>query len=135
MSFNLYAAFEKKLEDGAKEFPIGEDAFITLMPAGGDKARRAFEQMMEPYAIRLNNGLKLTPEENKALNVRFYAETIVKGWRGLFDAGGKEIVYSSDACKQLLADPKLEPFFAMLIRISSDDASFEAAKTESDVGN
>ena len=43
---NLYEAFEKTLVDEGKTFPLSAEASITLLPVGGDKARRKFEQMM-----------------------------------------------------------------------------------------
>ena len=132
---NIYEAFETNLEDTAKTFPLSDTTSVTLMPIAGEKARRAFERMMEPYSVRLNSGGKLTEEENKKLNVRFYAENIIKGWTGLLDREEKEIEYSVDNCKALLSDEKLQPFFAMLIKMASNDASFEAEKFESDVGN
>jgi len=132
---NLYEAFESNLDDTAKEFPLSDTASITLMPIAGDKSRRAFERMMEPYSVRLNAGGKLTDEENKALNVRFYAENIVKGWKGIKDREGKEIKFSPEAATALFSDEKLAGFFALIIRMASNDASFEAKKAEADEGN
>lgn len=133
---DIYEAFERNLEDTPKEFPLSDTASITLLPMGGEKARRAFERMMEPYSPRLNAGGKLTEEENKALNVRFYAEHIVKGWTGIKDRGGKQdIEFSVDNAKALFSDKKLEGFFALIIRMASNDAAFEAAKAEADEGN
>jgi hypothetical protein len=132
---DLYEAFERNLVDEPKEFPLSDTAYITLLPVGGDKARRAFERMMEPYSPRLNAGGKLTEEENKALNIKFYAEYVIKGWRGLKDREKKDIKYSVEAAKTLLADEKLQGFFALIIRMASNDAAFEAARAEEDEGN
>lgn len=132
---NIYEAFESNLDDTAKEFPLSDTCFITLLPVGGDKARRAFEKMMEPYSVRLNAGGKLTETENKDLNVRFYAEHVVKNWRGMADAKGKEIPFSVENAKNLFSDAKLQGFFALIIRMAANDAAFEAAKAEADEGN
>jgi hypothetical protein len=132
---NIYEAFENTLEDTPKEFPLSDTASITLLPISGEKSRRAFERMMEPYSVRLNAGGKLTEEENKNLNVRFYAENIVKGWKGIKDRDGNDIEFSVEAAKALFADEKLTGFFALIIRMASNDASFEAKKAESDAGN
>lgn len=132
---NIYEAFERDLTEDAKEFPLSDTAYITLLPVGGEKARRAFERMMEPYSPRLNAGGKLTDTENKDLNVRFYAEHIVKGWRGFKDRDNKEIKFSKEAATALFSDKKLEQFFALVIRMASNDAAFEAARTEEDEGN
>ena len=35
----------------------------------------------------------------------------------------------------LFSDEKLTSFFALIIRMASNDAAFEAAKAESDAGN
>lgn len=132
---NIYEAFETNLEDTAKTFPLSDTASITLLPVAGEKSRRAFERMMEPYSVRLNAGGKLTDQENKDLNVRFYAENIVKGWKGILDRDGKEIEFSVENAKMLFSDEKLTSFFALIIRMASNDAAFEAAKAESDAGN
>lgn len=132
---NIFEAFETNLDDTPKEFPLSDTASITLAPIGGEKARRAFERMMEPYSVRLNAGGKLTDEENKKLNVRFYAENIIKGWKGIKDRDNNEIEFSKEAATELLSDPKLSGFFALIIRMASNDDAFEAAKTASDEGN
>jgi len=132
---NLYEAFETNLDDTAKEFPLSDTASITLLPVAGEKSRRAFERMMEPYSVRLNAGGKLTDEENKTLNVRFYAENIVKGWKGIKDRENNEIEFSVENAKALFSDEKLAGFFALIIRMATNDASFEAAKAEADAGN
>jgi hypothetical protein len=132
---NLYEAFETNLDDTAKEFPLSEDASVTLLPIAGDKARRAFERMMEPYGPRLNAGGKLTDEENKALNVRFYAENIIKGWKGIKGRDGEEIPFNAENARNLLSDEKLTSFFALLIRMASNDAAFEQKAAEADEGN
>lgn len=132
---NLYEAFERNLVDEPKEFPLSDKTFITMLPVGGDKARRAFERMMEPYSPRLNAGGKLTEQENKDLNVRFYAEHIVTGWRGLNDREDKPIKWTKETAAALFADEKLASFFALIIRMASNDAAFEAARAEEDEGN
>lgn len=132
---NIYEAFENNLEDSAKTFPLSDTASITLLPIAGEKSRRAFERMMEPYSVRLNAGGKLTEQENKDLNVRFYAENIVKGWKGILDRDGNEIEFSVDNAKKLFSDEKLTGFFALIIRMASNDAAFEAKKAENDAGN
>lgn len=132
---NLYEAFESNLDDTPKEFPLSEDASVTLLPIAGDKARRAFERMMEPYGPRLNAGGKLTDEENKSLNVRFYSEHIIKGWKGIKGRDGEEIAFTPDNAKNLLSDEKLTSFFALLIRMASNDAAFNAKAAEADEGN
>jgi hypothetical protein len=132
---NLYEAFERNLVDEGKEFPLSDTANITLLPVGGDKARRAFERMMEPYSPRLNAGGKLTEEENKSLNVRFYSEVIIKGWTGIQGRDGENIPFTADNAKKLLSDEKLAGFFALIIRMASNDAAFEAARAEEDEGN
>lgn len=132
---NLYEAFERNLVDEGKEFPLSDTAYITLLPVGGDKARRAFDRMMEPYSPRLNAGGKLTDDENKKLNIQFYANHIVLSWRGLKGKDGAEIPYSKEAAAALFADEKLAGFFALIIRMAANDAAFEAERAEEDAGN
>lgn len=132
---NLYETFENNLIDEPKTFPLSEDAEITLAPIGGDKARRFFERMMEPYSARLSAGGSLTDEENKKLNIRFYAEYVVKGWKGIKDKDGAEIKFSPDTAKTLFADEKLAGFFALIVRMSQNEAAFKAEANEADEKN
>lgn len=132
---NIYEAFERNLIDEGKEFPLSDTCYITLLPVGGDKARRAFERLMEPYSPRINAGGKLTEDENKRLTVDFYVNTVILGWRGMQDRDKNDIPYSKENARMLLSDKKLESFFGLLIRMASNDAAFEAARTEEDAGN
>lgn len=132
---NIYEAFERNLVDEGKEFPLSDTAYITLLPVGGEKARRAFERLMEPYSPRLNAGGKLTDEENKRLTVDFYTNTVILGWRGMKDRENKDIPFNKENVRALLTDKKLESFFALIIRMASNDAAFEAAREEEDAGN
>lgn len=132
---NIFEAFERNLIDEPKTFPLSETASITMLPTGGDKARRAFERMMEPYGPRLNAGGKLTDEENKKLNVRFYAEYIVKGWTGIKGRDKEDIPFSVENAKKLFEDEKLAGFFALIIRMSQNDEAFQSAASETDEGN
>lgn len=132
---NIFDAFENDLVDEAKTFPLSETASIKLMPTGGDKAKRAFEKLMEPYSVRLNSGGKLTKDENTQLNARYFANHIIKGWEGITDRDGKAIKFSPKAAEELLSDPKLERFFLLIIKIASDDESFAAVREEDDAGN
>lgn len=133
---NIYEQFASTgLLDEPKTFPLSETAEITMLPTGGDKARRAFEKMMEPYGPRLNAGGKLTEQENKDLNVRFYSEYIVKGWKGIKGKDNEDIEFSAANAKQLFSDEKLAGFFALIIRMSQNDEGFKAASEATDEGN
>lgn len=130
---NIFETFAREVSQDAKNFPLGDDASIDLLPMGSDLAKRKFEQLMEPYQARLKAGVELTEEESKKLNQRFFSEVIVKGWHGIKDADGKEIKFSAEACGKLLE--ALPRFFNLVVRLASDESAFEVKKTEEDVGN
>lgn len=132
---NIYETFASNLIDEPKTFPLSESSDITLNPIGGDKARRFFERLMEPYSPRLNAGGVLTDEENKALTIRFYAEYVVKNWTGLKDKDGEEIKFSPEVAKTLFSDKKLEGFFSLIVRMSQNEAAFKEKADEADEGN
>ena len=90
---------------------------------------------MEPYSVRLNAGGKLTEQENKDLNVKFFAEHIIKGWEGITDRDNNVIEFTPENAVKLLSDKKLERFFLLVIKMASDDESFGAAREEDDAGN
>lgn len=130
---NIYEQYGTPVSQEPKTFPLSEDSSITLLPMGSDKARRAFERLMEPYSPRLNAGGKLTEEESNKLNVRFFAETVVVGWEGLKDREGELIPHSADAAKALFSE--VPRFFALIVKIATNEDSFETNKTEADSGN
>lgn len=125
---NLYEQFDVQVSQDAKTFPLGEKESIDLLPMGSDLAKRKFEQMMEPYQPRLNAGGKLSEDENKSLNIRFFSEVIIRGWKGLTDKEGKEIKFSVENAKNLLE--ALPRFFSMIIRMASDEEAFLITTTE-----
>lgn len=132
---NLYEAFESSLLDEAKTFPLSDDASITLRPTAGDKARRAFEKLMEPYSVRLNSGGELTEEENRKINVKHYANNVITDWAGIKDRAGEDIAFSPEAAEKLLSDKKLEKFFLLIVRMASNEKAFAEARAEDDAGN
>lgn len=136
---NIYEQFDVQVSQEAKTFPLSDDASIDLLPMGSDFAKRKFDQIMAPYQPRLNAGGKLTEEENKRLNLKFFSEVIVRGWRGLREAPteegklGKEIKYTPEAAAKLFE--ALPRFFALVVRIASDEDSFVIEQIKADEGN
>lgn len=130
---DLYGTFDVQLSEDAKTFPLSDDASIDLLPMGSEYARRQFEKMMEPYQPRLKAGGELTEEEAKKLNTRFFAEVIIKGWKGLKDKDKKDIKFTSENAYKLLE--ALPRFNAMIARMAADESAFEIKKTEEDEGN
>ena len=133
---NIYEAFEQgQVIDEAKSFPLSETANIMLRPLSGETSKRALEELMKPYSVRLNAGGKLTDEENKKLNAEFYSQNIIKGWSGLKGKKGEDLKFSPAAAEALLLDPKMEKFFALIVKIAADEDQFRAVITEDDAGN
>jgi hypothetical protein len=130
---NLFEAFDVQVSQDAKTFPLSEDASIDLLPLASDVAKRKFEQLMEPYQARLNAGIKLTEDENKKLNIRFFSEVIVRGWKGLKDADGKDVKYSTENAAKLFE--ALPRFFALVLKLASDEDSFTVQKVEDEEKN
>lgn len=123
---NLYEAFDVQVSQDAKTFPLSETASIDLLPLGSDVAKRKFDQLMEPYQARLNAGVKLTEDENKKLNIRFFSEVIVRGWVGMKDSEDKDIKFSpANAAKLFEALPR---FFALVLKLASDEDAFTITK-------
>lgn len=131
---NIYEAFEsKELEEEGKWFDLGPTTKIKLLYMGGEKARRAHENIMRPYAQRQKMGLELTEEESKAINAKFLSETLVLDWQGFEDAEKKAIKYSKDAVAAITtALPRLT---ALILRIAMDETNFEKELVETEAGN
>lgn len=140
---NIYEQFDVQVSQDAKTFPLDENSSIDLLPMGSELAKRKFESMMEPYQPRLNAGGKLTEEENKRINLKFFSEVIIVGWKGLREtptaeekaAGkpGKEIKYTPENAFKLLE--ALPRFFALVVRMASDEEAFTIQKNIEDEGN
>jgi hypothetical protein len=130
---NLYEAFDVQVSQDAKTFPLSEDASIDLLPLASDVAKRKFDQLMEPYQPRLNAGVKLTEDENKKLNIKFFSETIVRGWVGMKGSDGKDIKYTPENAAKLFE--ALPRFFALVLRLASDEDAFTIAKVEDEEKN
>lgn len=133
---NLYETFDTpELVDSAKEFPLSESAYITLLPLTGEKSKRYFQKLMEPYAARLKAKSELSEKEVRQLNLRHFCECVIVGWRGLKGKDGEEIPFSRDAAKTLLGDPKLAKFFDLIATMASNDAAFAEEQAIEDEGN
>lgn len=133
---NIYETFSKPaFLDSAKEFPLSEDASITLLPLTGEKSKRAFQKLMEPYTPRLKAGGVLTEAEQKDLNLRHFTDTVIVGWKGLKGLNGEAIEFSPTNAKALLSDPKLEGFFDLIAKMASNEAAFTEAQAVEDEGN
>jgi len=133
---NIYETFSKPaFLDSAKTFPLSETASITLLPLTGEKSKREFQKLMEPYTPRIKAGGTLTETEQKSLNLRHFSETVIVGWKGITGANNEEIKFSPEAAKSLLGDPKLESFFDLIAKMASNEAGFTEAQHQEDEGN
>lgn len=140
---NLYDVFDVKVSQDAKNFPLGDGASIDLLPLASDVAKKAFDDLMEPYQSRIAAGVKLTEEENKKINLRFFAETICRGWNGLRakptseQVAAKEpgdlIPYSPEAATKLFE--ALPRFFALVFKLASDEDAYTVKKTADEEKN
>lgn len=140
---DLYAAFDVKVSQDAKNFPLSDDSSIDLLPLASEVAKRQFDELMEPYQARLSAGYKLTEEENKKINIKFFSETIVRGWAGLRAAPTEEqkankepgdlIPYTPEAAAKLF--DALPRFFALIVKLASDEDAYTLAKTADEEKN
>lgn len=131
---NIYETFETKaIEEEGKWFDLGPDSKIKLLYMGGEKVRRAYENLMRPFAQRDKMNIPLTEDESKSINSKFLSETLVLDWRGIKDKEGNEIKYSKDAVSALTE--ALPRFTALILRIATDETNFEKELVETETGN
>jgi hypothetical protein len=140
---DLYDVFDVQVSQDAKTFPLGDGASIDLLPLSSDIAKRKFDELMDPYQSRIAAGVKLTEEENKKINLKFFAETIIRGWKGLREkptaeqAANKEpgdlIPYTPENATKLFE--ALPRFFAMVFKLASDEDAFAIKKTADEEKN
>lgn len=131
---NIFEAFETKpiVEDG-KWFDLSDTAKIKLRYLGSEVAKRAYENLMRPFAQRQKLGLELTEAESKKVNVEFLSSTIILDWQGITGKDGEVIEYSPEAVATLCE--ALPRFTALIFRIATDESNFEKELVEAEVGN
>lgn len=131
---SIYDIFETKpLDEDGKWFELGPAEKIKLRYMGSEAAKRAYENLMRPFAARQKLGLDLTDEESKKVNIAFLSETLIMDWQGFTDREGKEIKFTPAAAAALCeALPRLT---ALILRIATDESNFEKELVETETGN
>lgn len=131
---NIFEVFETKpIVDEGKWFDLSDTAKIKLRYLGSDVAKRAYENLMRPFAQRQKLGLELTEAESKKVNVEFLSSTVILDWKGILGKDKEEIAYSAEAVAALCE--ALPRFTALVFRIATDETNFEKELLEEEVGN
>jgi hypothetical protein len=133
---NLYAAFEtsKTVEKEGVYIKYGEKTKIRIARAGGSNTAFSlrYEVLMRPYR-RLAQTNHMDKEVQAEIMRQLYAETVVRGWEGVNDRAGNELIFSVANCIQLFTD--LPDLFDDVVNHSLNSALFREEIREEDAKN
>lgn len=132
---SLYAMFKtnKTAEENGVDINYGE-AVITIARAGG--ANTAFSRRMEvlfkPYRRQIQTDT-MPKEQMEELTKQAFCETVILGWKNVYDENGNDIAFSVEAAIQVMTD--LPDLYADLFELASKTAIFREDTLEADAKN
>lgn len=131
-----YEAFQTNvdLEKQGILLDLGEVGKFTLARAGG--GNKKFISCMEEVSKKYRRAIQtdtLPKEKDTELSIEAYARHIVLNWEGVTGPDGKELPYSLQNCRQLLAD--LPELFRVIRETAENYALYKQTIEEVDSGN
>ena len=124
--YDIYET-DKNMETGAGvalEYPFGT---IIIHRAGGSNKRFAavLSAKIKPHRRKHEQGLVDDDLAEKIL-VETYAETVIVGWKGIYDKNGKELPFTIQNCIDLLIN--LPDLFKDIQEQANNFATFKDAQ-------
>ena len=130
-TFGNVDALKRNLElEGEKGTELGIGAGITLVVLAATDANPQWKARGEQIRAELNR-LSNARADNKRVRAYLagiYADTIVKGRRGVVDGDGNAIPFTREACKAFLLD--VDDAYAAVDAIIYDTKNFRGARIE-----
>jgi len=133
---NLYSAFatSKEVEKEGVIIKYGEATSIRIARAGGSNTAFSlrYEVLMRPYRRLAQTG-QMDKEVQAEIMRQLYAETVVRGWKGVADREGSVLDFSVANCVQLFKD--LPDLFDDIVNHSLNASLFREEVREEDSKN
>lgn len=133
MKFNTFKTNPAKEQEGTW-IDIGEGAELLICRAGNPEHEAYLAVLERQYRGQAIVGQgELAPKVQTEIAIKALARCILKGYRGLTDDAGHEMIYSQEEAERLLRDAK--DFRELVSRLSLDRANFRDAEVKEITGN
>ena len=113
-----------------------DGSFATFIISRAGESNKAYQKAIElaskPYRRQIDMGI-LEPAKAEEIYFNVFCETILKGWKNVFDENGEAIEFSIGAAKKLLTD--LPELYKELNVNSNKLALFRVTGLENDSKN
>jgi len=135
MSTNLHKIFatDTQAEQEGREVEVTDGVHFRVRSQNSDRVRKwSSRRSKKNRKYLVGNGeipIKVQDEDE----ISMVCEVLVVGWRGVKDAEGKDIAYSTEACRKLMTE--LPPLRRQIILLSALEETFRKEETEAIVGN
>lgn len=134
MGLNIYKTFaaNSDKEESGVEVEIGKDAYITVARSGNKKYSRMLTKAFESNKYTLDRKDAAADAKAEAIIIDIMAKTILLGWRGLLDQDDKDMPYTFEKAKEMLA---IKDFRMLVSKQSEDFSRFRQVTEEADSKN
>lgn len=119
------------------EFPANDDgtipSFLVARMGGANKRYNAeLTRKTRPLTTAIRNGT-LSDDQAKHISLDVFIETVLQSWSNIYDAKGKELVYSKQSARKLFTD--LPDLYDEIVRQASALTTFQTAELDETAKN
>ena len=130
MTESIYSMFESDVdaEKKGRWLPYGKCEFLVARAGGtNDAFAKAMTKVMRPHARRFKLGT-IDAKEANALALGPFVDTVLLGWKNVFNKDGSELPYSKENAQKLLTD--IPDLYAQLMEDAQNIATFAPEDVE-----
>ena len=102
---------------------------VSRMARGNRKYLAALEAMSRKNKRRIDRGL-MTSSEGALMLLKIFCDTVLLGWRNIFDVDGKPIAFDNKLAYKELSDPAMEDVASYLMEEAQELARFQEDEAE-----
>jgi len=131
--FDLNAiATDTKKEIEGVWYDVGDGLQLKVARMNNPQYVKRLNEVSAPYRAQVKAGT-LSDEKKAELAAGVMAETILLDWRGMF-LGGKPLPYSRKKAAEILADPRYQAVFSLVMSFAQDEAAFRIEEVKTELG-
>jgi len=128
----MFLTTEEEAELG-KWFKLGKFAEVKVRRFSSKKSRAVREALERKYGLNNTTRVSLGKDDQEELNIQHIAKGILVDWKGVKDAAGNDVKFTTEAAVQYLT--KLPELRELIAQLSLDIANFRKAANEEIEGN
>lgn len=132
MDLNRFKSDPTREEDGVW-VEVGDGARLRIARIGSKKYHSEFTRRSKPYKRQIRSETLPDSVADKIL-AETLASAVLLDWDGL-TLGGKALKYSRDKAVELLMDPAMKDFRALVVELATDAEQYRADELEADAKN